>query len=149
VFSIRRAWLALLACGVCLAQHVPGPSTRPSNPGFQALVKDATARIHEITVPQLQAMINADPKPLLIDVREDSEWQAGHAAGAIHIGRGVLERDIETAVPRKDAQIVVYCGGGARSALAADTLQKMGYTRVLSLAGGLNAYRLAGLPMQR
>ena len=141
--SIRNASILLLAGWSCFAQARPA-----ANPGFQALLKEAAARITEIAAPQLPFLLNSNPKPVLIDVREDHEWQTGHAAGAVHIGRGVLEMSIETAVPKKDTPIVVYCQGGGRSALAADTLQKMGYTKVYSLAGGLNAYRAAGLPMQ-
>ena len=146
MLSVRNAGIALLVGCSCLAQISPRPA---ANPGFQALVKEATARIKEVTVPQLELWLNSSTKPVVIDVREDTEWQAGRAAVALHIGRGVLERDIETAVPKKDALIVLYCQGGGRSALAADALQKMGYTRVFSLAGGFNSYRLAGLPIQR
>ncbi len=140
---MRSIWIAVLAGCSCFAQGLP------SSPGFQAVVKEAKARIKEVTAAQLESMLRTDPRPVLIDVREDSEWQAGHVEGALHIGRGVLERDIEAAVPRKDALVVLYCQGGARSALAADTLQKMGYTRVFSLAGGLAGYRQAGLPLSK
>jgi rhodanese-related sulfurtransferase len=88
-------------------------------------------------------------KHLLIDTREDSEWAAGHAAGAMHVGKGVIERDIEAKVPDKNATIVLYCGGGYRSALAADALQKMGYKNVISLDGGWRAWQEAGLPVER
>ena len=143
MYASRIVCIVLLAAGAGFAQ---APS---AGAAFQNLVKDARSRIKEVSVPQLPALLNANPKPVLIDVREDNEWQAGHAAAAIHVGRGVLERDIETAVPAKDTPIVVYCQGGARSALAADTLQKMGYTKVYSLAGGINAYRQAGMPMAK
>jgi len=122
---------------------------RPANSGFQALVKDAKSRIRETSAAQLQDWLNSNSKPVLIDVREDGEWQAGHAATAIHIGRGVLEREIEAAVPDKSTRVVLYCHSGSRSALAADSLQKMGYTSVFSLAGGLPSYQAAGLPIQK
>ena len=144
MYLSRIVSIALLAGSACFAQGPQG-----AHPGFQNLVNEARTRIKEVSVPALQAMMTSNPRPILIDVREDMEWQAGHAAGAIHIGRGVLEREIETSVPTKDALIVLYCQGGARSALAADTLQKMGYTKVYSLAGGLNAYRQAGMPLGR
>src|SRR5216683_2521547 len=94
-------------------------------------------------------MLADGSKAVLIDVREDSEWAAGHAAGAVHIGKGVIERDIESKVSQKDAKLVLYCGGGSRSALAADALMKMGYSNVFSLAGGLGAYKAAALPLEK
>ena len=94
-------------------------------------------------------MRQAQEQFLLIDVREDDEWKAGHAAGAMHLGKGIIERDVESAVPQKDACLVLYCGGGFRSALAADVLQKMGYTQAISLDGGWRAYTDAGLPVER
>ena len=94
-------------------------------------------------------MRQAQERFLLVDVREDDEWKAGHAAGAMHLGKGIIERDIESAVPQKDACLVLYCGGGFRSALAADVLQKMGYTQAISLDGGWRAYMDAGLPVER
>ena len=107
--------------------------------GFLALVQDAKSRIREIDVAEFQRM-RADGDVLLIDVREDSEWQAGHAADAIHLGKGIIERDIEAKVPDHSTAMVLYCGGGYRSALAADALQKMGYTNAISLDGGWRAY---------
>lgn len=109
--------------------------------GFLNIVNDAKSRIREVTVAETQAR-NADAK--LIDVREDNEWEAGHAAGAIHLGKGIIERDIETTVPDKATELILYCGGGYRSALAADALQKMGYTNVFSMAGGWKAWKEAG-----
>ena len=94
-------------------------------------------------------MRQAQEQFLLVDVREDDEWKAGHAAGAMHLGKGIIERDVESAVPQKDACLVLYCGGGFRSALAADVLQKMGYTQAISLDGGWRAYTDAGLPVER
>jgi rhodanese-related sulfurtransferase len=119
------------------------------NPGFLALVDDAKTRIQEIDMNEYQRMLRSGEPHLLVDVREESEWSAGHAAGAMHLGKGVIERDIETRVPQKDSKLVLYCGGGYRSALVADTLQKMGYSNALSLAGGWRAYREAGLPVDR
>ncbi len=116
------------------------------NPEFLKVVNDAKSRIRQIDIAGYREM---NPKPLLIDVREDSEWNAGHAAGARHIGKGIIERDIETLVPDKSTPMVLYCGGGFRSALAADSLQTMGYTGVISLDGGWRAYQQAGLPVER
>lgn len=116
------------------------------NNGFLALVNDAKSRVKEINVDQYQKMPRESR--LLIDVREDYEWQAGHAAGAIHLGKGIIERDIETKVPDKSATLVLYCGGGFRSALVADALQKMGYTNSISLDGGWRAWNAAGLPVE-
>jgi rhodanese-related sulfurtransferase len=98
---------------------------------------------------QLKKVAAAKEKYALIDVREDNEWAAGHAAGAMHISRGVLEKGIETSVPQRNAKIILYCHSGARSALAADTLQKMGYSDVYSLAGGFVAYEKSGLPLEK
>jgi len=109
---------------------------------FQALVDEARARVTEVTVDQWLASSGAR----LIDVREDDEWRAGHAVGAEHLGRGVIERDIVARVPDKDAELVLYCGGGFRSVLAAESLQKMGYTRVRSLIGGWREWTERGLP---
>ena len=109
--------------------------------GFLNIVNDAKSRIREVTVAETQAR-DADAK--VIDVREDNEWEAGHAAGAIHLGKGIIERDIETTVPDKATELILYCGGGYRSALAADALQKMGYTNVFSMAGGWKAWKEAG-----
>lgn len=114
-------------------------------PGFLSIVADAKTRVDEITVEALVQRRAATPF-VLIDVREDHEWAAGHAAGAVHLGRGILERDVEKAFPDKRARLVLYCGGGYRSALSADSLQKMGYSQVLSLAGGWKAWVAAGLP---
>ncbi len=126
---------------LCSAQSQPATS------GYQALVKDAKTRIKEMDVDQLKALQSSGDKFLLIDVREGNEWTAGHASGAIHLSKGVIERDIESKVPQKDVKMVLYCGGGSRSALAADSLMKMGYSNVFSLAGGIGAYKTAGLPM--
>jgi rhodanese-related sulfurtransferase len=115
---------------------------------FEKLCEDARTRVREITVDEVKRRLDAGGTFRLIDVREDHEWQQGHAAGAEHLGRGIIERDIEKTAPDKDAEIVLYCGGGFRSALAADNLQKMGYTNVLSMAGGIRAWREANYPME-
>ncbi len=109
------------------------------NPSFLALVTEAKSRIQEIDIAEYQRLRAAGEEHVLIDTREDSEWAAGHAAGAIHLGKGIIERDIEARVPRKDAKLVLYCGGGYRSALAADALQRMGYSNAISLDGGWRA----------
>ena len=116
---------------------------------YQTLVKDAKTRIKEVDTDQLKKMQSSNEKFMLIDVREDGEWQEGHAAGATHLSKGVIERDIESKVPQKDAKVVLYCGGGSRSALAADALMKMGYSNVFSLAGGIGAYKSTGLPTEK
>jgi rhodanese-related sulfurtransferase len=110
-------------------------------------VKDARTRIKEISAANFSVLRKEDPTLVLVDVREDNEWNNRRIAGAIHVGRGVLEVNIESKVPRKATPIVVYCQGGGRSAVAADVLGKMGYTNVSSLAGGLAAYEAAGLPV--
>jgi rhodanese-related sulfurtransferase len=121
----------------------------PHSPGFLALVNDAKARVREIDIAEYQRMRTAGKPHILVDTREDGEWAAGHAAGSVHLGKGIIERDIEAAVPQKDATLVLYCGGGFRSALAADALQKMGYTNAISLDGGWRAYQAAGLPVEK
>jgi len=112
--------------------------------GFLRLVDDAKSRIREATVAETQDRLRQNPPAKLIDVREDNEFAAAHAAGAMHLGKGIIERDIETQVPDKNAELILYCGGGYRSALAADVLQKMGYTNVWSMAGGWRAWNEAG-----
>jgi len=119
------------------------------SPGFLALVTDAKQRVAECTVADVRARLDRGETFHFVDVREDGEFAVDHAEGARHIGRGVLERDIETLIPDHDAPIVLYCGGGYRSALAADNLQRMGYTRVISMDGGIKAWRDAGYPVAR
>ena len=114
--------------------------------GFLKIVNDAKGRIREVTVAETQARIRQDPDIKLIDVREDYEWEEAHAAGAMHLGKGIIERDIENTVPDKSTEMIVYCGGGYRSALVADALQKMGYTNVFSMTGGWRAWKEAGGP---
>ena len=113
---------------------------------FDAICDDAKTRVKEITVAETKAKLDAGETFLFVDVREDNEWKMSHAAGATHIGRGILERDIHNFAIEKEAEIVLYCGGGYRSALAGDNLQKMGYTNVLSMAGGIKAWRDAHYP---
>jgi rhodanese-related sulfurtransferase len=117
------------------------------SPGFLKLVNDAKARVHEVTPDEARARLAANPQAVLLDVREDHEWQAGHAAEATHLGKGVLERDLEKLVPDPGAEIIMYCGGGFRSALTCDAAQRMGYTNVHSLAGGYKALVAAGWPL--
>jgi len=113
--------------------------------GFLKLVNNAKSRIGEVTVAETRERMNKGAK--LIDVREDNEWQDSHAAGAEHLGKGIIERDIESHVPDKSMELVLYCGGGYRSALAADALQQMGYTNVYSMAGGWKAWKESGAPV--
>ena len=112
--------------------------------GFLKIVDDAKSRIREVSVAETQERMRDGKDVKLIDVREDNEWDAAHAAGAIHLGKGIIERDIETTVPDKNTELILYCGGGYRSALAADVLQEMGYTNVFSMAGGWKAWNEAG-----
>jgi rhodanese-related sulfurtransferase len=115
------------------------------SPGFLKLVDDAKTRVREVTVDEARRRA-ASGSAKLIDVREESEWAAGHVRGAESIGKGVIERDIEQRFPDKNAELILYCGGGFRSALSADNLQKMGYTNVTSMAGGWRAWLEAGAP---
>jgi rhodanese-related sulfurtransferase len=114
--------------------------------GFLKLVNDAKGRIREVTVDETRERMKANDAVRLIDVREDNEWEAAHAAGAEHLGKGIIERDIEATVPDKNSEVILYCGGGFRSALAADVLQQMGYTNVFSMAGGWKAWQDSGAP---
>ena len=118
-------------------------------PGFLKLVDEARGRVREVTVGETRQRMASHAAVHVIDVREDSEWAAGHAAGAVHIGKGIIERDIEGRVADKGAEVILYCGGGFRSVLAADVLQRMGYTNVVSMAGGWRAWVDAGAPIQR
>ena len=115
--------------------------------GFLKLVNDAKSRIHEVSADEVRARQGRKESFIFVDVREDSEWERGHAAGAIHLGKGIIERDIEQVIPDKNADIVLYCGGGYRSALAADALRSMGYTNVHSMDGGIKAWRGRGFSM--
>jgi rhodanese-related sulfurtransferase len=119
------------------------------SPRFLRIVEDARSRIKEVTVDQVKAKLDRGETFHLIDVREESEWAKDHLPGAEHLGKGILERDVEQRLPDTDAEIVLYCGGGFRSALAADNLQKMGYTRVSSMDGGIRGWRDQGYPLTR
>ena len=119
------------------------------SPGFLKLVNDARTRIRELTVEQVKAKVDRGEKFALIDVREENEWAKDHAAGAVYLGKGVIERDIEEHFPDKGNELVLYCGGGFRSALAADNLQKMGYTNVFSMDGGMRGWRERGYPVSK
>jgi rhodanese-related sulfurtransferase len=116
--------------------------------GFLKLVNDAKTRIKEVTVAETRERMTANPEAKLVDVREDHEWEAAHAAGSIHLGKGIIERDVEATIPDKDAEVILYCGGGFRSALAADVLQTMGYTNVFSMAGGWKAWKESGAEIE-
>jgi rhodanese-related sulfurtransferase len=116
---------------------------------FLSLVNDAKKHVKETNVADVKRRMDAGEKFLLVDVREDSEWAQGHLPGAIHMGRGVIERDIEKSVPETSAKLVLYCGGGFRSALSADNLQKMGYTNVESMDGGWRGWLEAKFPTQK
>jgi len=118
-------------------------------PEFLKIVDDARARVRECNVADVKRKLDRNERFHLVDVREDSEWAAGHLPRAEHIGKGVIERDIETKIPDKNAEIVLYCGGGFRSALAADNLQKMGYTNVISMDGGFRGWKDAGHAIEK
>src|SRR5215472_2463692 len=119
------------------------------NPGFLKLVNGAKARVKEIDLAGYQEMRDAGEPHLLVDTREESEWAAGHVTGAVHLSKGIIERDIESKVPDHDATLVLYCGGGFRSALVADNLQQMGYTNAISLDGGWRALKESGLALEK
>jgi len=116
---------------------------------FQKLVDDGRKNVKECTIAEVAPRVQRGEKFHLVDVREESEWNAGHLPGAIHLGKGVIERDVEGAIPDTNAEIILYCGGGFRSVLAAENLQKMGYTNVTSMDGGWRAWVGAGLPVER
>jgi rhodanese-related sulfurtransferase len=118
------------------------------SPGFLKIVKEAQPRVKEITIEQARERLAKNPKAILVDVREDSEWQKGHAAEAMHLGKGILERDIEKAIPDSNTELIMYCGGGYRSIMTADNAQKMGYKNVHSLIGGYKAMVQAQWPMK-
>jgi rhodanese-related sulfurtransferase len=117
------------------------------SPGFLKLVDDARTRVKEISLEEARERLRRNPRVVLLDVREDHEWQAGHAVEAVHLGRGILERDLERLYPDPDTEIIMYCGGGYRSALAGDAAQKLGYRRVYSLIGGYKALAASGWPI--
>jgi rhodanese-related sulfurtransferase len=119
------------------------------SPAFLALVQDAKQRIRQTTIPELKKRLEANEELHLIDVREDHEWTAGHIPGAIHLSKGIIERDIEEKISDREAEILLYCGGGYRSALVADNLQKMGYKNVVSVDGGWRGWIAAGFPVEK
>jgi len=119
------------------------------SPGFLRLVEDAKSRVRQADFRDIKRRLDSREKLTLIDVREDNEWARGHLPGAVHLGKGIIDRDIEEAFPDKDATLVLYCGGGFRSALAADNLQKMGYTNVISMDGGWRGWTEAGYPTEK
>jgi rhodanese-related sulfurtransferase len=125
---------------------IPG---KDHSPGFLQLVNDAKKRVHEIDIEEYKRLREKGEAGVLVDVREDSEWDSAHAAGAVHLSKGTIERDIETTYPDKQTKLVLYCGGGFRSALAADNLQKMGYANIISLDGGWRAIEASGLPLEK
>lgn len=115
--------------------------------GFLKLVQDAKSRVKQIDYREIKKRLDAGEKLILVDTREDLEWAKGHLPGAIHLGKGIIERDIEKTIPDHSAPVVLYCGGGFRSALAADNLQKMGYTNVISMDGGWRGWTESGYPV--
>ncbi len=119
------------------------------SPRFLKLVQEARARVKELTVEEVKAMLDRGYRFHLVDVREESEWAKDHLPGAIHLGKGVIERDVEQRLSDSGAEIVLYCGGGFRSVLAADNLQKMGYSNVRSMDGGIRGWREKGYPLTR
>src|SRR5689334_4337648 len=118
-------------------------------PGFLKLVQDAKTRVKECTVADMKARLDRGERLNVIDVREESEYAAGHIPGAVHLGKGIIERDVEGKYPDKSTELLLYCGGGFRSALAADNLQKMGYTNVISVDGGMRGWREKGYPLTK
>jgi len=119
------------------------------SPAFLAIVNDAKTRVKEADFRDIKKRLDAGEKMILVDTREDNEWAKGHIPGAVHLGRGIIERDVETTIPDKNATLVLYCGGGFRSALAADNLQKMGYKNVISMDGGWRAWTESGFPVAK
>lgn len=119
------------------------------SPGFLKLVAEAKKSVNEISVAEARAKLANNPKVVLIDVREDHEWSAGHAAEAVHLGKGILERDLEKLYPDANTEFIMYCGGGFRSAMTCDAAQRMGYKKVHSLIGGYKGMVAAGWPMKK
>jgi len=150
-----RNFLTLQIKRLAASEKVGGGSPQPAaggpmkhSPAFLKLVEDSKTRIREIDIREVKRRLDAGDKFYLVDVREESEWARGRLPGALHLSKGIIERDIEKAIPEKSAPIVLYCGGGFRSALAADNLQKMGYTNVISMDGGWRAWTEAGYPTE-
>ena len=119
------------------------------SPRFLQLASDAKSRVRQTNVDEVKRRLDRGERLLLVDVREESEWNAGHVPGAMHLSKGVIERDVETKIPDTDAEIILYCGGGFRSSLAADNLQKMGYTNVISMDGGWRGWTEKSFPTER
>jgi rhodanese-related sulfurtransferase len=126
-----------------------GTMAHQHSPRFLKIVEDTKKRVREVTIDDVKARLDRKEKFLLIDVREESEYAADHLPGAVHLGKGIIERDVEERVPDSDTPMVLYCGGGFRSALAADNLQKMGYTHVLSMDGGIRGWREKGFALTK
>ena len=124
------------------------PTMKQHAPGFLSIVRDAKSRVRETNVQEIKSRMDRGEKFHLVDVREEGEWNQSHLPGAIHLGKGIIERDIEKTIPDAESEIVLYCGGGYRSALAADNLQKMGYKRVISMDGGMRGWCEAGHPVE-
>lgn len=118
------------------------------SPEFLKLVNDAKSRIRQTTPEEVKARLDKGERLLLVDTREDNEWEKGHIAGALHMGKGIIERDIEAAIPNRDREIILYCGGGFRSALSADNLRLMGYKNVFSMDGGWRSWKELGFPIE-
>src|SRR5881409_649451 len=157
IIELRPIFLEPAACDLTLecpavtVERISCPSDKPMahqhSPRFLQIVLDAKRRVHEVSIDDVKGQLDRGEKLLLIDVREESEYAKDHLPGATHLGKGVIERDIEEHVPDLTTLMVLYCGGGYRSALTADNLQKMGYTNVLSMDGGVRGWREKGLPM--
>jgi rhodanese-related sulfurtransferase len=118
------------------------------SPGFLKIVNEARPRVQEITLEEARARLAKNPDAVLVDVREDKEWEKAHAAEAVHLGKGVLERDLEERFPDPNTEVIMYCGGGFRSVLTADVARKMGYGNAVSMIGGFRALQQAGWPMK-
>ncbi len=119
------------------------------SPGFLKIVAEAKKCVNELSIAEARAKLDVSPHIVLLDVREDHEWNAGHAAGAVHLGKGILERDLEKRFPDPNTEIIMYCGGGFRSALTCDVAQKMGYRNVHSIIGGYKALVAAGWTVEK
>jgi rhodanese-related sulfurtransferase len=147
LLSFSLSWLFLQKIRFILEEL--GGEMKSHSPKFLEVVKDAKKRVREITVDDVKQKMDRGENFYLVDVREESEWNQDHLPGAIHIGKGVIERDIETRIPDSGAEIVLYCGGGFRSALAADILQRMGYKKVISMDGGYSGWKKAGYSLEK
>jgi rhodanese-related sulfurtransferase len=151
---MTRTLVLLLSSSLILAAQTPQAKKGASkavthNAEFLKLVNDAKSRIPQIDIEAYKKLVAAGEKHVLIDTREDNEWTAGHVKDAVHLSKGIIERDIEAKVPDKATKLILYCGGGFRSALAADNLKKMGYTQAISLDGGWRALQSSGLPLEK